>query len=147
MILGASLPWLTHPQPENWITWAESRANSEGRRAWTKEAAEFLSARYVRGSGIITSFGDLTGIYRKMGIPLRDTFTVCDGLPWEATVRRPDLFLVQEWAVVMQNDQVERALRLASQSGIRYDLEKTIVKKNEKVVRIYHRAGGLHGAA
>jgi hypothetical protein len=147
VIIAASLPWLTQPRPEKWITWVESRENSEGRRGWTSEAAGFLSARYVRGSGIITSFGDLTGIYRKMGIPLRETFTECDGLPWEATVRRPDLFLRQEWAVVMQNDQVDRAVLMASRYGIRYQLEKTIVRKNERVIRIYHRVGGLHGAA
>jgi len=142
VILAATLPWLTHPRPDYWITWAESRVNSEGRRGWTDEAAAFLSARYVRGSGIITSW-DLAAIYRKMGIPLREAFNVCDGLPWEATVRRPDLFLWHEWAVVIKDDEVERALRLAAKSGIRYDLEKTIAKKDEKVIRIYHRSKGL----
>jgi hypothetical protein len=99
----------------------------------------------VRGSGIITSFGDLTGIYRQMNIPLRETFTVCDGLPWEAAVRRPDLFLTEEWAVVARGDQVDRALALAKKMGVRYSLEKTIVKKNEPVIEIYRRQGGLHG--
>ena len=33
----------------------------------------------------------------------------------------------------MENDQVDRALHLASRFGIRYELEKTIVEKNEKV--------------
>ncbi len=82
---------------DRWITWAESRANSEGRRGWTDEAAEFLSRRYVRGSGILTTWGDLAAIYRKMGIPLHETFNVCDGLPFEATLRRPDLHLHEEW--------------------------------------------------
>jgi hypothetical protein len=145
VILAATLPWLRQPNPESWITWMESRENSDGRRAWTNEAADFLAKRYVRGSGIITSFGDLTGIYRKMGLPLKETFTECDGLAWEATIRRPDLFLWQEWAVAMQNDQVDRAVHLAIQYGIRYELEKTIVKKNEKIIRIYHRAGGMRG--
>jgi hypothetical protein len=142
LVLVSIVYWLVPSRQDRWITWAESRANSEGRRAWTDEAAAFLSARYVRGSGIITSFNDLIGIYRKMGIPLRETFTVCDGLAWEAALRRPDLFLTHEWAVVMAGDDVERAIRLAEKSGIRYDLEKSIAVKNEKVIRIYHRSRG-----
>jgi hypothetical protein len=145
VIFAAIVPWLLHPAPEAWITWAESRRNSEQRRAWTQEAAEFLSSRYVRGSGIITSFGDLTGIFRRMRIPLAETFTVCDGLPWEAAVRRPDLFLTEEWAVAIRGDQVDRAIAIAAKQGVRYRLEKTIVKKNEPVIEIYHREGGLHG--
>jgi hypothetical protein len=134
--------WLAPPSPERWITWAESRANSIGRRGWVDEAAAFLGPRYVRGSGIITSW-DLAAIYRRMGIPLREAFNVCDGLPWEATVRRPDLHLRDEWAVVAQDDEVDRALRLAARSGILYELEKTIVKKDERVIKIYHRTKGL----
>lgn len=142
MVLAASLWWLAPPRPDRWITWAESRANSIGRRGWTDEAAEFLSQRYVRGSGILTSWGDLAGIYRKMGLPLRETFNVCDGLPFEAAIRRPDLHLHEEWAVVLQDDEVDRALRLAARSGVLYELEKTIRKPNERAVRIYHRTKG-----
>ena len=140
VVLACSLTWLTDPRPERWITWTESRVNSEGRRVWITEAAQFLSPRYVRGSGIITSWG-LAGIYRKMGIPLREAFNECDGLPWEATVRRPDLFLRHEWVIAMANDPVDRAVRLAAQSGVRYELVKTI-RKQENVLRVYHRIGG-----
>jgi len=73
LIGGAIAPWLAHPGHEHWITWAESRANSEGRRAWMDEAAAYLAPLYVRGSGIISSSGDdFFGIYREMGIPLRE---------------------------------------------------------------------------
>jgi hypothetical protein len=138
--------WLAHPTPEHWITWAESRANSEGRRAWMHEAAAFLGPRYVRGSGIITSSGDdLAGIYREMGIPLRETFSICNGLPWTATLRRPDLFLWQEWAVVKHGDAVDVAIQLAATYGIRYDLELTIAKRFEPVIELYHRSGDAHG--
>jgi hypothetical protein len=138
--------WLAHPAPERWITWAESRANSEGRRAWMHEAATFLGPRYVRGSGIITSSGDdLAGIYREMGIPLRETFSICNGLPWLATLRRPDLFLWQEWAVVKRGDPVDAAIQLAARYGIRYDLELTIAKKFEPAIDLYHRSGDAHG--
>jgi hypothetical protein len=140
--------WVVHPSHENWITWAESRANSENRRAWMREAAAYLAPRYVRGSGIISSAGDdFFGIYREMGIPLRETFSICNGLPWDATLARPDLFLWHEWAVVKRGDPVDTAILAAARYGIRYRLELTIAGKDEPVVEIYRRIGGAHGAA
>ena len=53
--------------PANWVTWEESRVNSEARREWTRQAAEYLAPRYQPGSGILTSFGDLTGVFRAGG--------------------------------------------------------------------------------
>jgi len=143
-------PWLVHPSHERWITWAESRTNSEGRRAWMQDAAAWLAPRFVRGSGIISSSGDdFFGIYREMGIPLRETFSICNGLRWEATLARPDLFLWQEWAVVRGgNDPVRIAIvERAPRYGIRYRLELTIRKKDEPVIEIYRRIGGTHGTA
>ncbi|MGA2721391.1 MAG: glycosyltransferase family 39 protein [Bryobacteraceae bacterium] len=141
VIAAGTVHWMVEPQPRNWIVWEESRVNSEARRAWTREAAEYLAPRYVRGSGIITSFGDLTGIYRQMGIPLRETFTGDNGLPWLATVRRPELFLWQEWAVAMHGDAVAAA---AVRDG-RYSLEKSIMVKGAPAIEIYRRTGGNRG--
>jgi hypothetical protein len=139
VIAAGTVHWLAHPRPESWTTWEESRVNSEARRQWTHEAAGYLAPRYVRGSGIITSFGDLAGIYREMGVPLRETFTGDNGLPWLAAVRRPELFLWQEWAVAMAGDAVAAAV---SRAGC-YTLEKSIeVKKGEPVIEIYRRTGG-----
>jgi hypothetical protein len=147
-IVASTAPWLVHPGRQYWITWAESRANSEGRRAWTDEAADYLAPRYVRGSGIISSSGDdFAGIYREMGIPLAETFSISNGLPWLATLERPDLFLWQEWAVVKGGDPVQAAIRRAARYGIRYRLALTIIKKDEPVIEIYRRIGGSHGKA
>jgi len=146
LVLAASLPWLLHPHPERWVTWAESRANSEGRRAWTAEAAAYLAPRFVPGSGIISSSGDdFFGIYRVMGIPLRETFSICNGLPWQATLARPDLFLWQEWAVARRGDPVALAIHGAERYGIIYRQEKVIIQKDEPVIEIYRRIGGSHG--
>ena len=131
--------WAIHPSHENWITWKESQVNSEGRRQWTREAAEFLKPRYLPGSGIITSFGNLTGIYREMGLPLREAFTEMNGVPWQATITRPDLFLRQEWAVVRGGDAVQSGVNRAARYGIHYRLEKQIVAKGEPVIEIYRR--------
>src|SRR5581483_7642449 len=75
IVVIASATWAVHHSPEQWITWKESQVNSLARRAWTRHAAEFLAPRYRRGSGIISSFGDMTGIFRSMGLPLREVLT------------------------------------------------------------------------
>jgi hypothetical protein len=145
IVAAGAVYWAAHPHPSAWVTWEESRRNSEGRRAWTHEAAAFLAPRYRPGSGIITSFGDMAGIWREMGIPLRQTFTGDNGLLFDATVARPDLFLRQEWAVVMGGDAVQTAINRAARGGIRYRLEKTIVEDKEPVIEIYRRIGDQHG--
>jgi hypothetical protein len=142
LLVGAAMaPWVVRPGRANWVTWEEAAVNSAGRRQWTAEAAEFLRAHYVPGSGIITSFGDLTAVFRTAGIPLRETFTADNGIPWQATVRRPELFLWQEWALVMGGDDVQSAINRAGRFGIRYRLEKAIIAGREPVIEIYRRIG------
>jgi dolichyl-phosphate-mannose-protein mannosyltransferase len=138
LLLVAGLAfWLPHPGPENWITWKESSVNSEGRRAWVRQAAAYLGPRYVRGSGIVTSFGDLMAIYRAAGIPFRETFTGDDQVPWQAAMVRPDLFLWQEWAVAIEGDLVQRAVRRDGN----YRLEKSIAEARSPTIEIYRRVG------
>ncbi len=145
LVLGCAVPWLLRPQPKNWVTWQESVVNSEARREWTHQAAQYLSSHYVRGSGIITTFGDITGIYREAGIPLRETFTGDNGLPWLAAVKRPDLYWWQEWAVAIAGDDVDNSMQTASRHGTPYRLEKTILVKGAPAIEIYRRTGGIHG--
>jgi len=147
VVLAGTVWWMVYPHPVNWITWEESRLNSEGRRAWTHRAAQYLAPRYVPGSGIITSFGDLTGIFREMGVPVRETFSEVNGLPWRAAVERPELYLWQEWAVVMGGDAVQTAVNRANRQGPCYTLEQTIIVKDQPVIEIYRRTGGCHGTS
>jgi hypothetical protein len=147
LLLACVAPWLFHPHAKAWVTWQESLVNSQARRDWTEQAAQYLSSQYVRGSGIITSSGDITGIYREAGIPLRETFTGDSGLPWLAAVKRPDLYLWQDWAVAMTGDDVEALLRSAARYGIRYRLEKVIAVKGAPAIEIYRRTGGIHGTS
>jgi hypothetical protein len=138
-ILAAVLPWVAHPSPSNWVTWEESRVNSVARREWTRQAADYLRPRYVRGSGILTGFGDLTGVYRTLAIPLRETFTPDNGLPFEAAVSRPELFLHEPWVVTMGGAAAQTAVNRAARLGIVYSLEKTIIVKDAPVIEIYRR--------
>jgi Dolichyl-phosphate-mannose-protein mannosyltransferase len=138
-VLAAVIPWIVHPAPANWVTWEESRVNSVARREWTRQAADYLRPRYVRGSGILTGFGDLTGVYRTLGIPLRETFTPDNGLPFDAAVVRPELFLHEPWVVTMGGAAAQTAVNRAARLGIVYSLEKTIIVKDAPVIEIYRR--------
>jgi hypothetical protein len=103
-----------------------------------REAAEFLGAHYVRGTGIFTSFGgQVTAIYRELGIPLRDTFTGDNGLAWDAAAARPELFLREPWGVALAGDAVEAAILRAGC----YRLEKSILVIGAPEIRIYRRVG------
>jgi hypothetical protein len=136
--IGAS-PWLIHPRPDDWICWKESQVNSEGRRAWTREAAPVL-ASYQQGAGIFTSFGDLTGILRQAGIPLRETLHDGNEPAWMAAATRPNLFLHEEWALAISGDTVATTVQRATfKAGPRYHLERTIIVKGAPVIEIYKR--------
>ncbi len=137
-ILIAISPWLAYPRSENWVCWKESQVNSESRRAWTREAADFLRANYRRGDGILTSFGDVTAIYQQAGIPLRETVHECNGdLFWDKI--RGKAPITEKWAVAISGDEVEKALDKARKTGPRYDLVRAISVKGAPVVEIYQR--------
>lgn len=139
VVLASAGWWAIHWHPTQWVVWEESRVNSEGRRAWTREAAEYLAPRYVRGTGILTSSYPLTGILRQAGIPLRETLDVDNGLLWDALVDRPDLYLKQEWVIAQGGDGAQTAVNRAGRYGIVYRLKKRIVVKGQPVIEIYRR--------
>ena len=56
-IAAAVVPWLWRPAPEKWVVWEEAHHNDQGRREWTRQAAQYLAPRYVRGSGIVSTAG------------------------------------------------------------------------------------------
>ena len=132
-------PWLIDRRMEACITWKESLVNSTARRAWTGEAAEFLRSNYRPHSGVFTTFGDITGVFQRAGIPLRDTLTWDNSAYWTAAAARPDLFLHEEWAVAQGGDKVQTAINRAFLRGPRYTLQKTVVVKNAPVIEIYRR--------
>lgn len=139
VIVASLAPWLMNPRVENVITWKESQVNSVARRAWTGQATDFLRANYRPGSGIFTTFGDISGIYRQAGIPLRDTLTWDNWPVWPAAVARPDLFLRDEWAVAQGGDLVQTAINRAYLRGPRYTLQKIIAVRGAPVLEIYRR--------
>ena len=138
VVLTSSAGWIAYPRMESWICWKESQVNSEARRVWTREAAVYLRAHY-RGGGILTSFGDLTGIFREAGIPLRETLHEGNEPYWQGAVARPDLMLWEEWVVAISGDKVSSAVFKTRKSGPRYGLVKSIAVKGAPVIEIYRR--------
>jgi 4-amino-4-deoxy-L-arabinose transferase-like glycosyltransferase len=137
-LVGAgTLPWIAAGEP---ICWRESQVNSAARRAWTRQAAEFLQARYRSGSGVIYTFGDLTGVLRQAGIPLREGLQQGNHPAWDAAIAGPQFFLREEWALAESGDQVATAILRAQRHGPHYELRKQIIVKGAPVIEIYQRA-------
>jgi hypothetical protein len=72
-----------------------------------------------------------------MGIPLLETFTADNDLPYVATTRRPELFLHEEWIVTQGGGDAQSAAIRAGLRDKQYRLEKTIIVKDSPVIEIY----------
>jgi len=121
------------------VCWKESTVNSVARRAWTKQAASYLASHYQRGDGIIYSFGDLTGVLREAGIPLREGLHQGNRPSWDAAVLRPDLFFHEEWALAIAGDKIAEAVVRTGAHGPHYELTKRINVEGAPAIEIYRR--------
>lgn len=137
MVLASIYPWLRVHHEEIAVTWKEAQINSTARRAWTSQAAAYLKTCYKPGSGVLTTFGDVTGVYREAGIPLRDTLTWDNGPHWLLASTRPGMFLREGWALAFGGDPVQTAVLRSWLRGPRYTLQQTISVKGAPVVEIY----------
>jgi hypothetical protein len=133
-------PWLAYPKQENWVTWKESQVNSDARRAWTREAADYLRDKYVMGRGIVAHFGDQTAIFRDAGIPLRQVVHDGDGLYFQGIVQRPEVFLWQEWVVSIAGDPLSRGMAAYSAKLPRYRRVKIVETPGAPAIEIWRRA-------
>jgi hypothetical protein len=137
-LLAAFAPFAIHFN-ERPITWQESDINSRGRRDWTSQAAAYFRATAGPNETYFTSFGDMTGIFRTMGIPLRDTLTGDMNPQFLMASSRPDLLLWEDWAVVMGGDDVQGIIDRARLHGPKFELSERITVKGQPVIEIYHR--------
>ncbi len=129
--LLALLPWALHPKMDDVVCWKESEVNSRARRSWTEPAAEYLKTRYRNGQGITARFGDLTGIFCRARIPLKEVLHEGNGPEWLATQTRPDLLHRNLWLVSMTDkDKLANAYRAV----------KRFPQKNSPTLEIYQRA-------
>jgi hypothetical protein len=138
-VVGIALsPFVFHPR-EHSIVWQEAEVNSRARRQWISEAAAFLLTSAGPHETFFTSFGELTAIYRTLGIPLHDTLTGDNDVEWAAAVARPDLFLQTDWAVVTGGDTVQGVVDKARLHGPRYELARRIAVRGAPVIEIYRQ--------
>ncbi|HEY3838074.1 MAG TPA: hypothetical protein VGL72_15945 [Bryobacteraceae bacterium] len=138
VLLGAGF-WVFHADHENWITWKESERNSRVRRPWTHAAAAYLAAHARPTDTFISTFGDISGIYREAGIHFERTLTWDDGLIWHAAIKRPDLFLWEDWAIAQCGDDVDTAILRAAEFGVHYDLVADFPAPQAQPIEIYRR--------
>jgi hypothetical protein len=143
VIVAATVPWLIHPRPENWIVFQEGQQNYAGHRELERQVEDYLRPRYVRGSGIVTEFGATTAIYRDLGIPLRETLTGDNGPVWSAATNGPNQFPHDAWAVVIAGDYAEKAVQKAGC----FTLEQTFKVNDAPEMHIYRRTGGVNGSS
>ncbi len=130
-------PWLAYPRSNTWVVFQESVENSKARRAWTSQAAAFLRHEYKRGDGVLSSFGDLTGILRQAGVPLREVLHEGNGIQWDATRLRPDLHLRAKWIITFARGPLAESMRKAREKGMAVELVKAIAVEGAPTVEIY----------
>jgi len=131
--------WLIAGSSNPPAIWKESEVNSTARRAWTRQAADYLAMHYHPGDGLIYSFGDLTGVLREAGIPLREGLHQGNHPAWDAATLRPDLFFREEWALAVSGDPIATAILRTQRRGPHYDLKKQIIVEGAPVIEIYQR--------
>lgn len=139
IVLIALSAFLIHPATPP-ITWQESDVNSHARRESIAQAVAWLSEAAGPHETFLTSFGDLTPIYRSLGVPLRRTLTGDNNLEFNAAMGRPDLFLHTDWAIVESGDAIQTMLDKARLHGPRYELQRRVTVKGAPVIEIYKRA-------
>lgn len=121
------------------LTWRESEVNSESRRAWTSEVAQILRRDYKPGRGILMPFGDLTAILPEAGLSIRESLHQGDLLAYERAIARPDLFLHEEWAVLISGEAAANGMARGIAQGLPYELVKRISLKNAPVIEVWRR--------
>jgi hypothetical protein len=134
VVLVALLPW-TNFSGDNWICWKESQKNSDSRRAWTAQAATFLRANYRTGDGVLTEFGDLTGIFGAAEVPLSQALHEGNGPLFFANTNDSSLIRQCRWAIAQAGDKLARQLAESDS----YEVVESIVVPGAPDLRIYRR--------
>jgi hypothetical protein len=119
--------------------WKESEVNSIARRAWTAQAAKYLSEHYRIGGGILYPFGDMAGVFRAAGIPLKEGLHEGNHPAFDAAMARPELFLQEEWALAFEGGAVELAVMRSSRGGPHYELKRRVIVEGAPIVDIFQR--------
>ena len=137
-VLLAFTPVMLHPYDHS-ITWQESDVNSRARREWTGEAAAWLKTRIGPNETVLTSFSDMTAIYRQISMPLKYTLTGDNDVEFVMATANPPIFLHTDWAIVTSGDDLQTMLDRARRNGPKYELVHWVTVKGEPALEIYKR--------
>ena len=137
LLVGA--PLLLTWRPGDSICWQEARATSEARRAATREAAAFLKTHYHPGEGIVMCFGDLTGVLREAGIPLREALIQDNVQDWKGAIAAPATRLREGWALTSTGDQVGQLMGSLAKAAPHFQCLDTITEKAGPTLQIFRR--------
>ncbi len=135
LALVAVGPWLVSPSREDWICWKESQKNSDARRAWTAQAVEFLRSEYRHGDGVLTEFGDLTGIFGAADIPLVESLHEGNGPAFFVNTLPAGLVRQSKWAIAQSGDKLAAAIA----AGDSYQVVRSIEVPGAPVLNMYER--------
>jgi len=138
VVILAFSPLALHPGDGS-ITWQESDVNSRARRQWIGGAAAWLHGAMGPNDTFITSFGDMTAIYRTLGVPLRNTLTGDNDVEFTMATSNPQVFLHTDWAVVTGGDAVQSMIDRARREGPKYELMDRVTVKGEPALEVYER--------
>lgn len=137
-VLIAFTPVFLHPRDHS-ITWQESDVNSRARRAWVGDAANYLRHAMGPNETFITSFSDMTAVFRMLGIELHNTLTGDNDVEFVMTMARPEIFLHTDWAIVTGGDPIQTMIDRARRDGPRFELKHRVIVKGEPALEIYKR--------
>ena len=137
-VLLAFVPVMLHPYDHS-ITWQESDVNSRARREWTGEAAAWLKPMMGPNETFLTSFSDMTAIYRQINVPLKSTLTGDNDVEFVMATANPPIFLHTDWAIVLSGDDLQTMLDRARRNGPKYELVHRVTVKGEPALEIYKR--------
>jgi hypothetical protein len=137
-VLIAFTPVFLHPRDHS-ITWQESDVNSRARRAWVAESADYLRRAMGPNETFITSFSDMTAVFRTLGIHLRNTLTGDNDVEFVMTMGRPEIFLHTDWAMVTGGDPIQTMIDRARRDGPKFELKHRVMVKGEPALEIYKR--------
>ncbi len=134
----AFVPLMLHPN-DHPITWQEADVNSRARREWVSQAASWLRKARGPNESFLTTFSDVTAVFRTLGIPLRNTLTGDNDVEFAMATARPEVFLHTDWAIVNSGDPLQTMLDRVRRTSPRFELKQRITVKGEPVLEIYKR--------
>jgi hypothetical protein len=137
LIAVVSFPWLRARSLDAVATWKESMVNSAERMAWTADAAQYLRANYHFGEGILMPFGNLTGILREASIPIRETLHEGNGLAFVAAAQRPEIAMLEDWALDYSNGKVSTAMARLTSGDIQAECVHRYALKDGRSILIW----------